>query len=108
MVGGVATQYFGTKNVFGWSQLATAVCSLGIPTAAGYHYTAVIFLRCIQGFASGLTWPAMYAIVSYWIPAMERSRFMSSFQVNILLFYNISSDAPNKNIEFGKSNSPID
>lgn len=40
----------------------------------------MIILRSIQGFASGLTWPAMYAVVSYWIPAKERSRFMSSFQ----------------------------
>lgn len=80
VVGGVATQYFGTKNVFGWSQFATACCSLGIPLAASYHYSALILLRSIQGFASGLTWPAMYAIVSYWIPTHERSRFMSSFQ----------------------------
>ncbi|XP_055383878.1 sialin [Condylostylus longicornis] len=80
VVGGVATQYFGTKNVFGWSQLATAICSLFIPYASDIHYGAVIFLRSIQGFASGLTWPAMYAIVGYWIPEIERSRFMSSFQ----------------------------
>lgn len=80
VVGGVATQYFGTKNVFGWSQFVTAACSLGIPLASCYHYSALILLRSIQGFASGLTWPAMYAVVSYWIPAKERSRFMSSFQ----------------------------
>lgn len=48
--------------------------------AASYHYNAVIALRSIQGFASGLTWPAMYAVVGYWIPSVERSRFMSSFQ----------------------------
>lgn len=66
--------------MFGWSQFATALCSLCIPLAATYHYSAIILLRSIQGFASGLTWPAMYAIVSYWIPAKERSRFMSSFQ----------------------------
>lgn len=80
VVGGVATQYFGTKSVFGWSQFATAICSLGIPLASSYHYSVVILLRSIQGFASGLTWPAMYAVVSYWIPTKERSRFMSSFQ----------------------------
>lgn len=80
VVGGVATQYFGTKNVFGWSQFATAVCSLGIPYAASLHYGVLIVLRSIQGFASGLTWPAMYALVGYWIPPAERSRFMSSFQ----------------------------
>ncbi|XP_038122668.1 sialin [Culex quinquefasciatus] len=80
VVGGVATQYFGTKNVFGWSQFFTAACSLCIPYASDLHYGAVILLRSIQGFASGLTWPAMYAIVGYWIPPVERSRFMSSFQ----------------------------
>lgn len=82
VVGGVATQYFGTKAVFGWSQFATAACSLGIPYAANTHHYALIVLRSIQGFSSGLTWPAMYAIVGYWIPPAERSRFMSSFQVN--------------------------
>lgn len=80
VVGGVATQRFGTKNVFGWSQFVTAACSMCIPLASKYHYCALILLRSIQGFASGLTWPAMYAVVGYWIPAKERSRFMSSFQ----------------------------
>ncbi|KAH8408177.1 hypothetical protein KR222_006605, partial [Zaprionus bogoriensis] len=80
VVGGIATQYFGTKSVFGWSQLATALCSLLMPLAAEAHYAVVIVLRSIQGFASGLTWPAMYAMVGFWIPQSERSRFMSSFQ----------------------------
>lgn len=80
VVGGIATQYFGTKKVFGWSQFTTALCSLCIPWAADVHYGLLITMRSIQGFASGLTWPAMYAIVGYWIPLEERSRFMSSFQ----------------------------
>ncbi|XP_023727998.1 vesicular glutamate transporter 2 isoform X6 [Cryptotermes secundus] len=80
VVGGILTQHFGTKTVFGFSQFITAICSLLIPTAAPLHYGAVIALRSIQGIASGLTWPAMYAMVGHWIPAIERSRFMSSFQ----------------------------
>lgn len=80
VVGGVATQHFGTKAVFGWSQLATAIGSLCIPFAASTHWLLLIFVRSVQGFASGLTWPAMYAIVAPWIPPVERSRFMSSFQ----------------------------
>ncbi|XP_037814013.1 sialin isoform X2 [Lucilia sericata] len=80
VAGGIATQYFGTKRVFGWSQFATALCSLCMPICADWHYMLVIALRSIQGFASGLTWPAMYAVVGYWIPLVERSRFMSSFQ----------------------------
>lgn len=80
VAGGIATQYFGTKKVFGWSQFATGCCSFLIPYAADLHYVAVVVLRSIQGFASGLTWPAMYALVGFWIPLAERSRFMSSFQ----------------------------
>lgn len=79
VVGGVLTQYFGTKAVFGGSQLITAICSLLMPSAAGIHYGVMVALRSIQGIASGLTWPAMYAIVGHWIPPVERSRFMSSF-----------------------------
>ncbi|KAK4878517.1 hypothetical protein RN001_011023 [Aquatica leii] len=80
VVGGYATQKFGTKWVFGYSQLLTAVCSLCIPWCSEIHYGLVITLRSLQGFASGLTWPAMYALVGHWIPVPERSRFMSSFQ----------------------------
>ncbi|XP_060534236.1 sialin [Cylas formicarius] len=80
VVGGLATQKLGTKRVFGYAQLATASCSLCIPWAAETHYGLVIALRFVQGFASGLTWPAMYALVGHWIPVPERSRFMSSFQ----------------------------
>ncbi|KAJ8985189.1 hypothetical protein NQ317_018218 [Molorchus minor] len=78
--GGLATQKLGTKRVFGYAQLATALCSLCIPWASETHFGLVIGLRFIQGFASGLTWPAMYALVGHWIPVPERSRFMSSFQ----------------------------
>lgn len=80
VVGGVLTQRFGTKTVFGFSQLTTAIASLLIPQAASFHYSAVIALRSLQGMASGLTWPAMYALVGVWIPSNERTRFMSSFQ----------------------------
>lgn len=80
VVGGLATQKLGTKRVFGYAQLVTALCSLSIPWASETHYAIVIFLRSVQGFASGLTWPAMYALVGHWIPVSERSRFMSSFQ----------------------------
>lgn len=80
VVGGALVQRFGTKTVFGFSQLATAVSSLLIPRFASMHYSLLILLRSIQGIASGFTWPAMYAMIGIWIPPAERSRFMSSFQ----------------------------
>lgn len=92
VVGGVLTQYFGTKTVFGGSQLVTAICSLLMPSAADLHYGAMITLRSIQGIASGLTWPAMYAIVGHWIPPVERSRFMSSFQEFVTLSRRLTNE----------------
>jgi len=52
VVGGVLTQRFGTKTVFGFSQLTTAIASLLIPQAASLHFSAVIALRSLQGMAS--------------------------------------------------------
>lgn len=52
VVGGVLTQRFGTKKVFGYSQLVTAISSLLIPLAASLHPAAIIGLRSIQGMAS--------------------------------------------------------
>lgn len=52
VIGGLLTQYFGTKVVFGFSQFVTAICSLLIPQAAVIHYVLVIVLRSIQGIAS--------------------------------------------------------
>lgn len=52
VIGGLLTQYFGTKVVFGFSQFITAICSLLIPQAAVMHYVLVIILRSIQGVAS--------------------------------------------------------
>lgn len=51
-MGGLLTQRFGTKAVFGLSQLATAACSLLIPVAAETHYGLLIALRSVQGVAS--------------------------------------------------------
>lgn len=52
MLGGVLTQYFGTKVIFGASQVVTAICSLLMPSAAEIHYGAMIALRGVQGIAS--------------------------------------------------------
>jgi len=52
MLGGVLTQYFGTKTIFGGSQAVTALCSLLMPIAADMHYGAMIALRSVQGVAS--------------------------------------------------------
>ncbi|KAG8265366.1 hypothetical protein J6590_096142 [Homalodisca vitripennis] len=52
VVGEMLTQKFITKAVFGYSQLATAMCSLFIPQAASIHYRLLIVLQSTQVFAS--------------------------------------------------------
>ncbi|KAG8266842.1 hypothetical protein J6590_062977 [Homalodisca vitripennis] len=42
-------QKFGTKAVFGYSQLVTNMCSLCIPQAASIHYRLLIVLQSKQG-----------------------------------------------------------
>lgn len=68
VVGGVLTQYFGTKAIFGGSQLITAICSLLMPSAAGIHYGFMIALRSIQGVASVSTlhFPKKEYIINRW------------------------------------------
>lgn len=52
VAGGVLAQRFGTKRVFGLSQLATVTLALLIPTAAKYGHKTLITLRVVQGIAS--------------------------------------------------------
>lgn len=87
VVGGIATQRFGTKAVFGWSQFVTALGSLCIPFAASTHWLLLIFVRSVQGFASGLTWPAMYAIVGPWIPPVRKTKFYSRTFSNFFKYF---------------------
>jgi MFS family permease len=49
VVGGIATQRYGTKSIFGWSQFATALGSLCIPYAASTHWSLLVFVRSVQG-----------------------------------------------------------
>lgn len=52
IAGGVLAQRFGTKRVFGLSQLATIVLAFLIPVAAQQGYKALIVLRVAQGIAN--------------------------------------------------------
>ncbi|KAF5270548.1 hypothetical protein FQR65_LT05446 [Abscondita terminalis] len=79
-IGGILTQKYGTKRVFGWSMFVSSACVLCIPFISYIHYIIVVFLQSIHGFVQGLTWPALYAVIGVWIPIQERSRFVTCFQ----------------------------
>lgn len=72
-IGGVIAGKYGSKWVFGLGNVLTAVFTLLSPKAADWGVEAFIFIRVMQGFCSGVTWPSMQAFFSRWAPPSERS-----------------------------------
>lgn len=58
--GGILASKYGTKLVFGLSNLlGCLMCSL-MPLAAYFDYRLLILLRVLQGFIGGFSWPCKY------------------------------------------------
>jgi len=64
----------GGKILFGGGVLVTAVLTLLTPVAARQSVYTLIALRVLEGIGEGVTFPSMHAILSCWIPPLERSR----------------------------------
>lgn len=77
--GGILARRYGTKIVFGWANLLTALVGFLIPFATRYHLYGLTFLRVIQGAIAGVVWPSMHDMTAKWIPPNERSRFVSAY-----------------------------
>ncbi|XP_046990674.1 sialin-like isoform X1 [Schistocerca americana] len=77
--GGMLSHAYGTKKVFGFSNLTMFVLSLLIPVAAKIGYEAIVALRVVQGFIGGLAWPALHSLTANWIPPNERSKFVTAY-----------------------------
>ncbi|CAG2103965.1 unnamed protein product, partial [Medioppia subpectinata] len=71
---GVLAERYGGKWLFGGAIVTAAVLSLMGPVAARLGYTAFIATRIGQGLAEGAMFPCMNAMLSRWMPKMERSR----------------------------------
>ncbi|CAG2163528.1 unnamed protein product [Oppiella nova] len=71
--GNLAEKY-GGKWIFGGSIFIAALLSLIGPVAARVSYIAFIATRIGQGLALGALFPCMNAMISRWMPKMERSR----------------------------------
>ncbi|KAL5235204.1 hypothetical protein ACI65C_002614 [Semiaphis heraclei] len=77
--GGILAQRYGTKAVFGISNGVAAILSFAIPASAKFNYKALVVVRVVQGFIAGGAWPSMHTMTANWIPAHERSRFVSAY-----------------------------
>ncbi|PNF40123.1 hypothetical protein B7P43_G10001 [Cryptotermes secundus] len=77
--GGLLAQRYGTKLVFGLTNGIPCLLSFFIPLFARADYRALVFLRALQGFIAGTTWPAMHHLAANWIPPNERSKFVTAY-----------------------------
>ncbi|KAF5270577.1 hypothetical protein FQR65_LT05475 [Abscondita terminalis] len=73
--GGVIAEKFGGKYTVGLSVFSTALFTLVTPAVvkAG-DWQWLIVLRIFVGLGEGITFPALSAMISKWVPLCERSR----------------------------------
>ncbi|GBM57379.1 Sialin [Araneus ventricosus] len=77
LLGGVLSEKFGTKWLFGISILMTSCLYLLIPIAASWGSAAFIAIRVLAGITEGVTLPTINLAMSNWSPTSERSRILS-------------------------------
>jgi len=75
----------GGKILFGGGVFVTAGLSLLTPVAARWSVYLLIGLRVLEGIAQGGSLPSMHALLSRWIPPMERTRAVTFVHAGIQL-----------------------
>jgi len=74
VIGGWLAERIGGKIFFGGGVLVTSMLTLLTPMAARFSVYMLIALRVLEGIGEGVTFPSMHALLSRWIPSLERSR----------------------------------
>ncbi|XP_061401810.1 sialin-like, partial [Musca vetustissima] len=77
--GGILAKRYGTKLVFGLSNVISCWICFLIPLACFVDFKALLLTRILQGLLTGLTWPAMHHMAGKWIPPNERSKFITAY-----------------------------
>lgn len=73
--GGRLAEMFGSKYIYGYGVLITAIFTLLTPIAAYWSLPALVIVRILEGMGEGVTFPAMHSMLAHWIPPLERSKF---------------------------------
>ncbi|XP_063227324.1 sialin-like isoform X2 [Bacillus rossius redtenbacheri] len=77
--GGVLATRLGGSRLLLASVLAAVLLNLATPLAVRLHFWAALAVRLLQGLVLGVSWPCVNALAARWIPVLERSKFMASF-----------------------------
>lgn len=73
--GGMLAERYGGKWVLGGGLLSTAICTFITPFAVKKGgATALFILRVVEGLGEGPTMPGLMAMLSKWVPKVERAR----------------------------------
>eukprot|EP01061_Rhynchopus_euleeides_P001435 TRINITY_DN11013_c0_g2_i3.p1 TRINITY_DN11013_c0_g2~~TRINITY_DN11013_c0_g2_i3.p1 ORF type:complete len:531 (+),score=183.03 TRINITY_DN11013_c0_g2_i3:48-1595(+) len=74
--GALLSAKYGGKQVFGLGILGTAVTTLLLPLVASRLWLLLV-LRAVMGLCESVTYPAMNALFTTWVPSTERSLHVS-------------------------------
>lgn len=77
--GGILGRKYGTKLIFGVSNLIGCLLCVFMPLAAYLSFKWLLALRVLQGLIVGLAWPSMHTLTGRWIPPNERSKFVTAY-----------------------------
>ncbi|GFO16205.1 vesicular glutamate transporter 2 [Plakobranchus ocellatus] len=75
--GGWLASRYGGKRVWGVCQAVCAISTLLTPLCARTSVYLAYALRFLLGFAAGVTFPAVHALLGRWSPPLERSKITS-------------------------------
>ena len=75
--GGFLSEKYGGKWFYGLGTLCTAILTLLTPLAAKIGVWCFVLCRILEGLGEGMTYPAMHAMMSRWVPLNERSKFVT-------------------------------
>ena len=75
--GALLSAKYGGKQVFGLGVFGTAIMTLLLPLCADRLWLLLV-VRAVMGFCESVTYPAMNALFTKWVPSTERS-FIVSF-----------------------------
>ena len=79
-VGGVLSEKYGGKWVFGLGICLSSFFGLLSPIAAKTSPYLLIAVRALQGACQGPLFPSLFALAKYWFPKEERNRLMTFSQ----------------------------
>ena len=77
IIGGRLAEVYGIKKVYGFGLFIPALLFLLHPVGAKVDARLFLALRVLVGVFEGVTWPAMHALTARWVPAKERSSWVS-------------------------------